>query len=153
MYVAKRICDLDSDWHQSCVHLKFFFLTKNMVVVMATIIEFFQCGILCCIILFKRTNHTCQNFTLLSPLLSKIELVKLVSSKFASMGTPLSPKIDDSKCSWCYFFNQIIWSPFFPKDHIELVGKPNCFPFIPSFCLTKQPKIIFRKQESKFVST
>jgi hypothetical protein len=45
------------------------------------------------------TNHTCQNFTLLSALLSKIELAKLVPSKFASMGTPLSPKIDDSKCN------------------------------------------------------
>jgi hypothetical protein len=49
-----------------------------------------------------------QNYMLLLPLPLKIELAKLVSSNFTPRGTPPSPKIDDSKCSYYCFSNQTI---------------------------------------------
>ncbi len=49
-----------------------------------------------------------QNFMLLLPLTLKIELAKLVSSKFTSRCTPPSPKIEDSRCNYYCFSNQTI---------------------------------------------
>jgi hypothetical protein len=45
---------------------------------------------------------------LLLPLTLKIELAKLVSSKFTSRCTPPSPKIEDSRCNYYCFSNQTI---------------------------------------------